>query len=66
MLSAVLMLTHLKELDAAKRLQAAVEKVYAEKRHTTGDVGGHASTEEFTDAVIEKIGTEPDYRRHHP
>src|SRR6202142_1305487 len=52
MLSAVLMLTHLKELDAAKRLQAAVEKVYAAKRHTTGDVGGHASTEEFTDAVI--------------
>jgi len=52
MLSAVLMLTHLNELDAAKRLQGAVEKVYAEKRHTTGDVGGHASTEEFTDAVI--------------
>ena len=52
MLSGVLMLTHLKELDAAKRLQAAVEKVYARKRHTTGDVGGHASTEEFTDAVI--------------
>jgi isocitrate/isopropylmalate dehydrogenase len=52
MLSAVLMLIHLKELDAAKHLQAAVEKVYAEKRHTTGDVGGHASTEEFTDAVI--------------
>ena len=55
MLSAVLMLTHLKELDAAKRLQAAVEKVYAEKRHTTGDVGGHASTEEFTDAVIANL-----------
>jgi isocitrate dehydrogenase (NAD+) len=52
MLSAVLMLIHLNELDAAKRLQAAVEKVYAAKRHTTGDVGGHASTEEFTDAVI--------------
>jgi 3-isopropylmalate dehydrogenase len=52
MLSAVLMLTHLNELDAAKRLQAAIEKVYAAKQHTTGDVGGHASTEEFTDAVI--------------
>jgi isocitrate dehydrogenase (NAD+) len=51
-LSAVLMLTHLNELDGAKRLQAAVEKVYAAKQHTTGDVGGHASTEEFTDAVI--------------
>ena len=52
MLSAVLMLTHLKEFEAAGRLQSAVEKVYAGKRHTTGDVGGHASTEEFTDAVI--------------
>jgi isocitrate dehydrogenase (NAD+) len=55
-LSAVLMLTHLKELDAAARLHAAVQKVYAEKKHTTGDVGGHASTEEFTDAVIQKMG----------
>jgi isocitrate dehydrogenase (NAD+) len=52
MLSAVLMLTHLKEFEAAGRLQSAVEKVYAGKRHTTGDVGGHASTEECTDAVI--------------
>jgi isocitrate dehydrogenase (NAD+) len=52
MLSAVLMLTHLKEFEAAGRLQSAVEKVYAGKRHTTGDVGGHASTKEFTDAVI--------------
>jgi len=52
MLSAVLMLTHLKEFEAARRLQSAVEKVYAGKQHTTGDVGGHASTEEFTDAVI--------------
>jgi len=52
MLSAVLMLTHLKQFEAARRLQSAVEKVYAGKQHTTGDVGGHASTEEFTDAVI--------------
>jgi isocitrate dehydrogenase (NAD+) len=52
MLSGVLMLRHLKELEAARRLQSAVENVYAGKRHTTGDVGGHASTEEFTDAVI--------------
>src|ERR1700676_410249 len=56
MLSAVLMLRHLKELDVAGRLQSAVEKVYADKRHTTGDVGGHASTEEFTDAVIAALG----------
>src|SRR6202790_3451629 len=56
MLSAVLMLTHLKELEAANRLHSAIEKVYADRRHTTGDVGGHASTEEFTDAVIAALG----------
>src|ERR1700676_2142987 len=56
MLSSVMMLTHLEELDAAKRLQTAIEKVYADRRHTTGDVGGHASTEEFTDAVIAALG----------
>jgi isocitrate dehydrogenase (NAD+) len=55
MLSGVMMLTHLNELAAANRLQAAVEKVYAEKKHTTGDVGGHASTEEFTDAVLAQL-----------
>src|SRR5579862_9170426 len=52
MLSSVLMLFHLKELDAANRLQAAVEKVYAEHKCLTQDVGGKASTDQFTDAVI--------------
>jgi isocitrate dehydrogenase (NAD+) len=52
MMSAVLMLIHLKESAAAARLQAAIEKVYADGKHTTGDVGGNASTEEFTNAVI--------------
>ncbi|HTS78111.1 MAG TPA: isocitrate dehydrogenase (NAD(+)) [Bryobacteraceae bacterium] len=52
MLSSVLMLIHLHEHEAAKRLQAAIEKVYAEHRHVTRDVGGSASTREFTDAVI--------------
>ncbi len=52
MLSAVLMLIHLGELDAANRLQAAVEKVYAGREEVTPDVGGRASTNGFTDAVI--------------
>ncbi len=55
MLCGVLMLTHLKELGAANRLQRAIEAVYAAKKHTTGDVGGHSSTEEFTDAIIAAI-----------
>jgi isocitrate dehydrogenase (NAD+) len=52
MLSSVLMLIHLEEHEAAHRLQTAVEKVYAEHRTLTRDVGGTASTTEFTDAVI--------------
>ncbi len=52
MLSASMMLFHLKEVEAARRLQAAVEKVYAGGAHTTPDVGGKAGANEFTDAVI--------------
>jgi isocitrate dehydrogenase (NAD+) len=52
MQSAALMLTHLGEREAGQRLQQAIEKVYAEGKHLTPDVGGKASTSEFTDAVI--------------
>ena len=55
MLSSVLMLIHLKEYSAAARLQAAVEAVYAERKHLTRDVGGTSSTDEFTDAVIRMV-----------
>ena len=55
MQSAVLMLSHLGEREAATRLQDAIEGVYAEGRHLTGDVGGKASTVEFTDAVVRHI-----------
>jgi len=52
MQSAALMLVHLGEREAGQRLQQAIEKVYAEGKHLTPDVGGKASTSEFTDAVI--------------
>jgi isocitrate dehydrogenase (NAD+) len=52
MASSVMMLRHLREVDAANRLQAAIEKVYAEGKVLTSDVGGSASTDAFTDAVI--------------
>ncbi len=55
MQSAVLMLAHLGERDAARRLQEAIYQVYAEGEHLTGDVGGKASTTEFADAVIRKL-----------
>src|SRR5579859_6876844 len=55
MLSSVLMLIHLGEEKAAGRLRAAIERVYAGKKHLTTDVGGSASTAEFTDAVIANL-----------
>jgi isocitrate dehydrogenase (NAD+) len=55
MQSAVLMLSHIGERDASKRLQKAVRAVYAEGKHLTGDVGGNARTDEFTEAIIDKL-----------
>ena len=50
--SGILMLRHLNEIEAAERIQAAMEKTYKEKAHITRDVGGTAGTSEFADAVI--------------
>lgn len=55
LLSAVMMLRHVREFEAAARLQAAIEAVYAEGKSLTRDVGGTASTNEFADAVIAKL-----------
>ena len=55
MQSAVLMLAHVGERDAAARLQNAIHRVYEAGEHLTGDVGGRASTTEFTDAVIRNL-----------
>ena len=51
MLSAVMMLNYLGELDAATRLRNAIELVYREGKVLPGDVGGTAGTAAFTDAV---------------
>jgi len=52
LLSSVMMLDHLNESSAARRIESALEKVYREAKHITRDLGGKAGTEEFTDAVI--------------
>ncbi len=52
LLSAILLLDHLGEQSAARRIEQALEKVYREGKHTTRDAGGAAGTEEFTGAVI--------------
>ena len=50
--SAVLMLHHIDETEAANKVQAAIEKVYAEGKTLTRDVGGNAGTRAFGEAVI--------------
>jgi isocitrate dehydrogenase (NAD+) len=55
LMSSIMMLDHLGERSAARRIESALEKVYREKKHTTQDVGGKAGTAEFTDAVISSM-----------
>lgn len=55
MQSARLMLSHLGEREAARRMQKAIEAVYSSGKNLTHDVGGSASTSEFTQAVIDKL-----------
>jgi len=56
LMSAIMMLDYLGETVAAQRIEQALHAVYREGEHLTRDVGGHASTEEFTDAVISALG----------
>jgi isocitrate dehydrogenase (NAD+) len=52
LMSAIMMLRHIGEMAAAKRIEDALHKVYREGKTLTRDVGGKASTAEFTAAVI--------------
>src|SRR5580700_1897920 len=52
LMSGIMMLKHLGERTAARRISTALEKIYREGKHTTRDVGGPAGTNEFAEAVI--------------
>ncbi len=52
LMSAILMLRHIGEVDAAKKIEDALHKVYREGQGLTRDVGGTATTSEFTESVI--------------
>jgi isocitrate dehydrogenase (NAD+) len=54
--SAVLMLRYLDETSTADRIQAALEKVYVEKKMLTRDVGGSSGTKAFTGALLAALG----------
>lgn len=54
--SAVLMLYHLNEMDAAKRIVVAIERVLASgPEHRTRDIGGTGTTADFTSAICDTL-----------
>ena len=54
-LSAVMMLNHIGETTKAKIIEEAVEETLAEGKYKTKDLGGNATTTEYTEALIAKI-----------
>jgi isocitrate dehydrogenase (NAD+) len=50
--SAVLMLRHIDERQAAERVETAMLKVFEEGKVRTRDIGGTAKTDEFADEII--------------
>lgn len=41
--------------DKAEQIEKAILSTIAEGKHITGDLGGKASTSEFTDRIISKL-----------
>lgn len=55
LLSCALMLDHLKEKRAAQKIRNAVQKVLAQRRYWTPDLGGKATTKQLGNAIIKEI-----------
>jgi len=55
LMSAIMMLDHLDEAAAARRIENALHAVYREGKSLTRDVGGTATTAEFTGAAIRAL-----------
>jgi len=54
-LAACMLLEHIGDRDRAKRIRVALETTIRDGKTVTRDLGGTASTDEFTDAVIAKL-----------
>ena len=52
LLAACLMLDHLDDTGTAKRIRGAVDRVVREGKVRTADIGGSASTGDFTRALV--------------
>ena len=54
-LAAAMMLDQMDMADKAERIRKGINQVVAEGDRLTRDLGGNASTEEITDALIERL-----------
>ena len=55
MLSSAMMLDHVGLEDKAKRLRDAIDAVLTVDQVRTGDLGGKATTKQFTRAIINRL-----------
>ncbi|MFN0098785.1 MAG: isocitrate/isopropylmalate dehydrogenase family protein [Gemmatimonadaceae bacterium] len=55
MLAGCQLLDHMGEQAIANRVRTAIESTLRERKTVTGDVGGKATTEEYTNAVIARL-----------
>lgn len=55
LLSSIMMLRHMGLSDKADAIEKAALETIAEGKHITGDLGGKASTQEFTKAILSRL-----------
>jgi isocitrate dehydrogenase (NAD+) len=56
MLAACQMLDHMGDTERAARVKGAIEQTLRDRKTVTADVGGTATTDQYTDAVIDNLG----------
>jgi isocitrate dehydrogenase (NAD+) len=57
LLAAGMMLEHAGLRDLRQRLEGAIDQVLNQDQIRTGDLGGHATTAEFTAAILQRLGS---------
>src|SRR5689334_13072012 len=55
MLAACMMLDHIGQRDNARRIRRALEETVREGKNVTRDLGGSATTDQFTEAIIARL-----------
>ena len=56
MLAACQLLDHMGDTQRAARVKGAIEQTLRDRKTVTADVGGTATTDQYTDAVIDNLG----------